>query len=259
MRRMDRVSHEVRFAADWAEMSQLAQSTAPQLVVFDPYASGRLDLQSCSVFRSQFASVALFAYIDLAGRSAHDMLCLARMGVCGAATRDYDDGPAMLRHHINMMLGCSIAGEVLAALQSRLTPQLTTLIRHLLEDAQKPVTPQTAGKLCHCHPKTLRVHLRNLGLPPLHHLLTWMRLMRAAHLLQDTARPIEDVALQSHFPSGNALRNQLHRYAEICPKQLRSQGGFRFLLQEFCRRYAGGQDGSTENGEEKVVKSFATV
>lgn len=103
----------------------------------------------------------------------------------------------------------------------------------LVQTAAQPLTPADAARLYHGHANTLRVHLRAAGLPPLNQIIVWARLFRAAHLLGDPARAVESVAAALAYPSANALRNQLDRYAGLCPREVRAAGGLPALLQAF--------------------------
>ncbi|MBA4156555.1 MAG: hypothetical protein H0X65_03660 [Gemmatimonadetes bacterium] len=86
---------------------------------------------------------------------------------------------------------------------------------------------------------------RVLRLPPIQKLITWIRLLHAAHLLQDLARSIENVTLRKEFACVNSFRNQLQRYAGMSPSHLRVRGGFQYLLNKFRARCAGVQDRGT--------------
>jgi AraC-like DNA-binding protein len=237
--RTERVAHEVRHAQGWTEMHELACAVAPQLAIFDPYASGPLDTESCSVFHAAYPSIPLFAYGLWPRGFARDILRLGKLGAQGVAQQGVDDSPHALYHNLNDTLACGVMNEILAGLGDRLTPELTRLVRHLVYHAHQSVTPEAAAQFCCCHPKTLREKLRAAGLPPTHHLLVWLRLFGAAHLLQDPARTVASVAEALGYSSGAALTRQLARYAGVCPTELRGRGGMGFLLKAFRRRNAG--------------------
>jgi AraC-like DNA-binding protein len=229
--------HEIRFAGCWETMHALARQSAPQLAVFDPYASRGLDVKSCAVFSTEFPSTVLFAYGDFGRDALHDMLCLTEAGVRGVARYGIDDAPAMLRHLLTEALSYTVVGTVLAALRDILTPETVPLMRYLLNPVHPPTTPDAAAKFYHRGPKTLREHLKRAGLPPTEKLIVWARLFHAAHLLRGGARTAENAALLSGFSSRSAFCNQLQRYAGVTPKELVQRGDFGFLLTEFRRRY----------------------
>jgi AraC-like DNA-binding protein len=165
---------------------------------------------------------------------------LTKCGVQGLADSEID-GPCALLSYLNDALSCGIAGEILTRLGNRLTPELTRMIHSVIgaaHNSEWSLTPDTAAKICCCHPKTLREHLRAAGLPPTHHLLVWLRLLHAAYLLRDPGRTVAGVAHALGYSSGAALTAQMARYAGVCPKKLRERGGMQFLLKAFPSRNA---------------------
>jgi len=63
-------------------------------------------------------------------------------------------------------------------------------------------------------------------------LITWCRLIIAAHLLEMRGDSVERVALALDYPSATALRNTLRRYCGCRPADLRS-GGMESLVAAF--------------------------
>jgi AraC-like DNA-binding protein len=241
----------VRFASDWREMHELALDWLAHLAVFDPYAAGELDVDSCAEFAEAFPSCPLFAYGAFPRRAEEDVFRLTKLGVRGIGTRGYEM-PTALRLQLTEAMEHTVVGAVLAALEDRLTNDLARLLRHLLSRVHQPLSPAAAARLYHSHERTLRGHLRCAGLPPINSLIVWFRLLHAAHLLQDSARSIENVALRLEFASVNSFRNQLQRYAGVSPSELRVRGGFQYLLEEFCRRCGGPEDAGVEPIEQEI-------
>ncbi len=232
--------HDIVPVESWAEMRDVALRSPVHAAMFDPYASGKLDLESVRLFHEQFPSVALLAYGDFARRSVRDTVRLVRIGVREIVIRGEEDNPLKFQDLITEALTHSVAGVVLAGLRDLLPTHLAPLIRQLLSWADKPLTPVDVARLYHRHPNTLREHLRAAGLPPMNKLIVWMHLFRAAHRLGDTARSVESIALRLVFPSASALRNQLLRYAGVTPHELREGGGLELLLTEFRERWRVG-------------------
>ena len=61
---------------------------------------------------------------------------------------------------------------------------------------------------------------------------------KAARLLDDPGRTIEQVALKLDFPSGAALRNMFKRYTGLRTTEVRENGGVRCLVHTFKRELA---------------------
>ena len=237
MERAGHACHQVHHAANWEEMHRFASAGLSEVAVFDPHTSGGLDLGSCSAFAAAYPSVRMLAYGDFANQPADPVLHLARAGICGVVTRDVDDSPSALGCHLARVLVHSGVDDLLTALRGSFPDDLHGLLRFALMHAHESPTPSAAARAAFCHPKTLRERLRRAGLPTTEKLLMWMRLLRAAQLLRDPGRTIENVTRVMAFGSSGALYKQLRRYADVSPGQLRNPDGVSTLLAAFQRRF----------------------
>jgi AraC-like DNA-binding protein len=232
-----RADHHVR---NWAEMREVALRSHVHLAIFDPYASGALDLDSVALFHEQFPNLVLLGYGDFARRSVRDTVRLVRVGVWDIVVRGEEDSPLKLRDLVDEALAPSLDGGALSKLRDLLPAHLVPLFRQLLSVAYWPLTPTDVAKLYHAHPNTLRKHLQAAGLPTVEKLIVWMHLFQAAYRLGDTPRTVESVALSLGFASASALRNQLRRYAGVTPHELRPGASLEVLLEEFRERWRVG-------------------
>lgn len=223
----------LQFAAGWEHAQALARSAPPDLLVFDPYEGDRLDSESIARFTAQFSACVLVAYSRFPHGCARDVLELSRAGVHAVATLDVDDAPQALAALLENALEAGMLGRAVSLLARRSPPPLRTLLPRALFLSYRDLTPSSVASLCHCHPKTLRVHLRRAGLPSLAKLVVWSRLIRACHLLRDPRRSVESVALALGFASANSFRNQVLRYLGVCPTGLREREDAEFVLRRF--------------------------
>lgn len=226
--------HGVTFCEDWASLRSAVAQSPPQLMVVDPYASGRMDVEACRALQLRAPAVPVFAYATF--DSPRDVLRLSQLGIAGMAARDVDDDPAELHRLLSEALSRAPLERLVEACAEQLTPELERWLRALWDRAHESVSPAAAARLYHRHAKTLGEHLRGVGLPSVNRIVVWVRLLYAASLLQGGSRHVERVALHLGFPSANAFRNQLHRYAGTSPRDVCARGGFDFLLGEFTRR-----------------------
>jgi AraC-like DNA-binding protein len=220
-------------AAGWGETHALALGTAPALLVFDPYNDGLFNDEPVLAFAEQFRSCVLFGYAAFPRGCARDVLQLSRAGVHAVATQDLDDAPHAFAALLDGALESGTVGHARLLLEQHTPAALRTVLPRLLFRGAVSLKPAEVAGLCHCHPKTLRVYLRNSGLPSLGKLITWARLVRACHLLQDGGRSVENVALVLGFASANNFRNQLMRYAGVCPTAVRGSGTSLAVLSRF--------------------------
>ena len=224
----------------WPDLHRAAAHSPAPLAILDPYASGRLELGAVESFRAHFPATTLLAYGDFGHHSTRDAVRLLRAGVADIVVRGEEDTPAVLAAILSEALARSADGKAMAELEGAVPPHLVPLVREVLRNAGRPLTPGEVARLYHRHPNTLREHLRAAGLPPVNKLIVWMRLLHAAWHLEETGASADRAARVLRFPSGVAFRNQLRRYAGVTPGELRERGGTAFLLAEFRRRLATG-------------------
>jgi AraC-like DNA-binding protein len=254
--RASRVRHQLLLARGWEEMRHLALRSAPQLAIFDPYASGSFDLEDCRRFRADFPSIALLPYADFTRNRIRDVLRLASLGIQEEVVRDEDDTPVAFHLLITGALTSSVPGMVLVELEDLLPARLTPFLRDLLFAARQSLRPRDVARLYHRHPNTLREHLKAAGLPPVNKLIVWVRLFHAARLLDSPARTVENVALVLEYPSVSALRNQLQRYAGVTPQEVRERGGLGLVLAAFRERQRAGRWEAGEPVEGRVEGEY---
>jgi AraC-like DNA-binding protein len=107
--------------------------------------------------------------------------------------------------------------------------------------AHERLTPERLARLIAVSRRALTRRLSEAQLPPPHQMLTWGRLVVAAHLLEDGSRSADGVALALDFPSGSAFRNVCRRYVGATPLEIRARGGASFVIERlFARREAAG-------------------
>ncbi|MDF1504102.1 helix-turn-helix domain-containing protein, partial [Roseisolibacter sp. H3M3-2] len=105
--------------------------------------------------------------------------------------------------------------------------------------AHERLTPERLARLIAVSRRALTRRLSEAQLPPPHQMLTWGRLVVAAHLLEDGTRSADGVALALDFPSGSAFRNVCRRYVGATPLEIRARGGAAFVIDRlFARREA---------------------
>jgi AraC-like DNA-binding protein len=229
----DRAEHHVALAETWPELHTAARAAPLHVLVFDPYARGTFDGESCTGFHERFPSVVLVPYTRFYGRPANDILRLAQLGIRRVVSRDEDDSPPQLCIFLREAVAEGCSCRIAAELADVLSPELAAFLNHLAAGVNGARDPDTVARAYFCHPKTLRDRLRSAGLPPTNKLIIWGRLLRAACLLEESGRSVEAVALALDFPSSSALHKQLRRYTGLGTRDVALPGGLGRVAAEF--------------------------
>jgi AraC-like DNA-binding protein len=114
--------------------------------------------------------------------------------------------------------------------------------------AHDRLTPDALAHVLAISRRLLARRLDDAGFPAPHQLITWGRLIVAAHLLEDTERSADAVASSLDFPSGSAFRNTCRRYLGVTPHEMRARGGAPWVIGRMMgevKREAGSVDGPT--------------
>lgn len=158
-----------------------------------------------------------------AGMSA-DVLALARAGVHELVVAGIDDVAPVLRAALARAARRSSAERLLEVIADVVPPVAVPVLRYCLEHADvAPTVPELAQALGVSR-QTLAARLRAAGMPAPRELAVWCRLLLAADLLAEPGRSVDQVSLALDFPSANAFRNVLRRYAGVGPSELRRAG-----------------------------------
>jgi AraC-like DNA-binding protein len=180
-------------------------------------------------------SLPILLYCRLDGTTARSIVALARAGVDDLILPDQGDIGLQLRQRFFVAGMARGAEQVLSELASLLPPTVEPIVAYCLRHAHAPLTVgQIAGALG-VHRRTLVNRLATTAMPSPAAIISWARLMLAAHLLQERGRSVESVALALGFGSGAALRNMLRRHAGVAPSELPAHGGWRFVVERFAR------------------------
>lgn len=229
------VERHVVVSHDWPRFLAVVAAHRPGMAVIDSTVPG-FDTAGFGDLRGRLGRATMVVLVRADVRGIPLSVDLLRLGADGVvAVGDASD----LAGEVARVLEESMAGRVAqaalrAACGGASTPFLT-FVERLWVRCRRPLVPEDAASLYHRHPSTLGRHLRAGGLPPVNCLVVWGRLVHAAYLLEDPARPVANVAAVLGFPSASALCNQFSRYVGVTPSDLRHEG-LAVVAAEFGRR-----------------------
>lgn len=124
---------------------------------------------------------------------------------------------------------------------ARIWPQLAAdvpeplrpLVRAALARASAPLSVGDVADALGLHRKTLWSQCRRHGAGSAQEMMTWCRLLAAAHALGRSARPIDAIAEDLAFASPTALRNAIRRHLGTTASALRAGEGERIACEGF--------------------------
>jgi AraC-like DNA-binding protein len=224
----------------WSDLARECARGAALLVIFDLYADGAPDFERIRQLRTVAPRAALVAYVDPSRARPRDMFDAGRCGLEALVVLDENDAPEALAGLIARATARGAAALVrprVAGLRRAVRDAVLLAVTR----AHERLTPERLARLIAVSRRALTRRLSEAQLPPPHQMLTWGRLVVAAHLLEDGSRSADGVALALDFPSGSAFRNVCRRYVGATPLEIRARGGASFVIERlFARREAAG-------------------
>jgi AraC-like DNA-binding protein len=249
-------AHTVRECEDWVTLTRACETEPVHLAVFDLYVDGRSSFDQVRMLRQRFPRVALLCYVPLTADRAREMFDLARCGVDDLVGFDLDDGAASLRAHIDKAEARSAAAVVRPRVVG-FTPLVRDALLAAVTRAHERMTADgLARRLATTRPDLTKA-LADSGLPAPFQLLTWGRLVVAAHLLEESDRSAEGVAAILEFPSPGAFRNACRRYLGATPQEVRARGGASYVTDLLLDGAGGGSEVGADQGSRPFRSVFA--
>jgi AraC-like DNA-binding protein len=231
----------VRSARTNAELEMMLRTAGDRLrmVVVSP--RDEADASTAPIvreFRQRRPRVAIVGYCRASHQHSQDIIALATAGIHEIVFLDVTDWGEVLRQTFARAAQSCGAAQAFDRLALVIPGTLQPLIEYCLYFPHLATSvPRVAGALG-VHRKTLVNYTSRFGLPSPSVLITWCRLIIAAHLLETRRGGVERVALALEYPSATALRNTLRRYSGFRPADLR-EAGLEKLIDEFVSRVAG--------------------
>jgi AraC-like DNA-binding protein len=164
----------------------------------------------------------------------HDLFDAGRAGVDGLIIADEDDAPRSLLALIERSESKSLAGLIRRSLDG-IDPLVTDAVLLSVTRAHERLSPVGLARLLAQPRRAVADRLAAEGFPPPQRLLTWGRLIVAAHMLEDAHRSADRVAATLDFPSGSGFRNTCQRYVQATPGEIRTRGGASYVVRMLLR------------------------
>ena len=222
--------HHVVACEDWAGLVKFCERQPVRVAVVDLFAGGRANFEGVRHLKQRLPRLTLIAYVSFAAERAHDLFDAGRQGMDALILADQDDAPRALLALIENAESKSLGAVVRSALDS-VDPTTRDAVLLSVTRAHERLAPEGLARLLALPRRTVSQRLASAGFPAPQRLLTWGRLIAAAHLLEDRHRSADRIAVALDFPSGSAFRNTCQRYLRSTPGEIRTRGGAAFVIR----------------------------
>lgn len=226
--------HEVVACDDWNGLLRACERQPIRVVVVDLFADGE-PFEKLRLLRQRVPRVATIAYVTVTLDRAQDLFDAGRQGVDALLITDRNDSPIELVRTLATAESRSLSDIVRRQL-SGVDSVVYDAVMLAITQAHERLSPAALAHRLGLPRRTVLLRLTAAGYPAPLRLLTWGRLIAAAHLLEDARRSADRVAATLAFPSGSAFRNTCQRYLHATPRQIRGRGGAQYVIRCFFRQ-----------------------
>jgi AraC-like DNA-binding protein len=222
--------HQVVSCDDWDALVYVCEQQPVRVAVVDIFAGGHANFERVRHLKQRLPRVTLIAYVTFTADRAHDVFDAGRQGMDGLVLTDQDDAPRPLLALIEQAESRSL-GSTIRRILGDVDPTARDAVLLSVTRAHERLAPEGFARLLALPRRTVSDRLAAAGFPPPQQLLTWGRLIVAAHLLEDTHRSADRIAGALDFPSGSAFRNTCQRYLAATPGEIRERGGAAYVIR----------------------------
>jgi AraC-like DNA-binding protein len=233
--------HELVNCDDWETLMRVCERQAVRLAVIDLFARGHANFEHVRQLKQRLPRLTLIAYVAFSPDRAHDVFDAGRQGMSGLVIMDQDDSPRALLALVEQAESRSLSSVVAQSL-SDVDPTVRDAALLAVTRAHERLAPEELARLLALPRRTVSQRLATAGFPPPQRLLTWGRLIVAAHLLEDRHRSADRIAAALDFPSGSAFRNTCQRYLHAAPHEIRARGGAAYVIRAMLRQTGANRD-----------------
>jgi DNA-binding NarL/FixJ family response regulator len=226
--------HELRECDDWSSLLRACDREPVRVAVVDLYTEGASNFEGLRNLKQRLPRLTLIAYITMAPERMHDLFDAGRAGVDGLVLMGEDDAPRTLLSVIEQSESKSLVGLLRRSLDE-IDPMVVDAVLLAVTRAHENLSPLGLARLLAQPRRAVIQRLATAGFPAPQRLLTWGRLIVAAHMLEDAHRSADRIATSLDFPSGSAFRNTCQRYLHATPGEIRSRGGANYVVRSMLR------------------------
>jgi AraC-like DNA-binding protein len=232
--------HALVACESWPELTAACAEQPIRVVVVDFYSQGRPRIEALRRLKYRFPRITVIGYVDFTPERAHDVFDAGRSGLDALIIADVDDTTRGLLTVVGQAESRSLGAAVRRALES-VDPSVREAVLLAVTRAHERVSPTQLAQLLALHRRTLGKRLSAAGFPPPQRLITWGRIIVAAHMLEDPNRSANSIATALDFPSGSAFRNTCQRYLHATPEKIRARGGATYAVKALLRTVSDSQ------------------
>lgn len=247
------VRHDLLSASSWRECRRLAERRSEAVVLVDPFLGGEFAKEELRELLRTITASRLVAYADFSDRSPVTHLLLGDMGVRNLIWAGKDDHLVRLRKTILLHAIPSPTLHWLVEACRRLRSEEAAGILGFFARLSLTEPLENSARTFGCSLSTLERRMRAMKLPTPEAVRRWMRVIRAAYLLGDAGRRVEDVISLVGYWDCSSLRKASHATCRVPPTGLSRALKEGRLRRRLTEEFFAGRGPLDPTGEPEVA------
>ena len=227
--------HEVVQCDDWLALARTCERQPVRVAILDLFLGEQANFEHLRALKTRLPRLAIIGYVTVTLDRARDLFDAGRQGLDGLIVADRDDTPIEFLRVIALAESRALSDIVRKQLRG-VDSVVYDAVMLAITRAHERLSPAGLARQLSVPRRTVAQKLFVSGYPPPLRLLTWGRLIVAAHMLEDRRRSADRVASSLEFPSGSAFRNTCQRYLHATPSEIRARGGAQYVIRTFFRQ-----------------------
>jgi len=238
----------------WEALSAVLE-TAPlsAVSIVDPYAEspGRKELSDrLRPLLERFPAATVLAALEVEPSRFHDLRTLGEWGITDVIALDGRDSTASIARKLRTAEGRPTRSLLDHSLAALLSARGRAVLDAALELAATGGTGRDLADALHLSERALLRWCERAHLPPPRRVMAWMRILRAAELLDHPEMTVLRVAHTCGYATDSSLRRAFQELTGHTPSEMRSRGAFAVAAEAFVAelvRLRGGRDVASPN------------
>ncbi|HEY9229014.1 MAG TPA: helix-turn-helix domain-containing protein [Gemmatimonadaceae bacterium] len=222
--------HELIVCESWSSLVETCGRQPVRMAFIDLFAGGQPNFDRIRYLKERLPRLTIVAYVEFTADRAYDLFDAGRQGIDGLVLADQHDSPRALLALVEQAESRSLGAIVRKSMEGVDATARDALLLAVTR-AHERLSPEGLARLLALPRRTVSGRLRRAGFPSAQRLLTWGRLIVAAHLLEDAHRSADRISRSLEFPSGGAFRNTCQRYLRASPHEIRARGGAAYVIR----------------------------
>jgi len=218
--------HALTPVDSWSGLYTAVRQSIVDVVVADPMATGKTDLETLELIRRHFPSLPLVIYTSLSPSTVPAIVRLAKFGVEYVVLSRFDDEPKRFLELLEGIPAHELGERMLQSLAEPLSCLPVVVVRGIDQLFRAPARFTSASDLAVAAGMNLRTLYRNLepaGFYSARALVVSARLLRAYAYLRDPGRSIKDVAAKTGYSSPWQLSQHMREMTGRTAEQVRRE------------------------------------